>query len=143
MVDKEKDKVNVENFAQNFEKLTVPQKKEISTLFLAHFNEEYEDHKNRISLMEGIVLGLIFGIFGNLAVQYSYPLLLWLSGETAIQALMPSSLIFIISLIVIAITILFYRRRIKSEKEELTGAFANKMAAEDIMHKLEETGEDK
>jgi H+/Cl- antiporter ClcA len=113
------------------------QKEWVKKLFLNHFNEKYENHKNKISLMQGIVLGIVFGIFGNMAVQYSSELLA-IIFESDKQAMLNASIFsFIISVIVIAGAIIYYYYSLKKEEQKMYDALTKRMEAEEILEILQ------
>lgn len=102
------------------------QLKRIGKQFLSHWNDMHELHKSRIDLVNGVFLGLILGVFGNLAVQYSVPILEWVSlGKSDI--LLPSIVVLAVSAFVIAFALITFRKQQKKEKAELSEALNKKL----------------
>jgi type VI protein secretion system component VasK len=108
----------------------------IGKQFLSHWHDMYELHKSRIDLVNGVVLGLIFGVFGNLAVQYSVPILEWVSlGKSDI--LFPSVIVLAVSAFVVAFALITFRKQQKKEKAELSEAFNKKLDTKSLLDEIE------
>jgi hypothetical protein len=70
--EKEKTRQMLNNFDEYLKTFDSSQMSDLGKKFLPYWEDKIEQHKSRIDLIYGVVLGLILGVFENLAAQYSF-----------------------------------------------------------------------
>lgn len=80
-----------------------------------------EEFQRKNDLMTGVILGLIYGIIGNLFVQFFYPVIEGLVNQSYNSVFVASVIVSIVALVIIGYTAFAYRRKLnrvtQSEKK--------------------------
>jgi nitrate/nitrite transporter NarK len=104
--------------------MTTKEETEYELKVFENLNKEWlgraEEHRRRIDLTKGIALGLLYGIMGNLFVQFFYPVvesLILQKYEGFIENVAITSVAFVI---ILWITIRFRGQLVEYKKEEET-----------------------
>lgn len=84
---------------------------------LADARAKIDATRSKIDLMHGIVLGLVFGIFGNLVAQYFYSVLESLVMWRIDRLFYVNAGIFLASVVIVAFAAYYFKRRISSEEK--------------------------
>ena len=79
-----------------------------------HINQE-KFYKSKVDLAEGLILGLLLGIFGNLFVQYLYAFTEGLVAKGVLDYI--NTIMFVIAAVVLVILLYRYRQQLKIANE--------------------------
>ena len=91
--------------------------------FLPSYKERDDFHSSRIDFRNGIVLGLILGIFGNLAVQYSFPMFEGVVLGKYDNVFLGSVLILSISSLILTITLWRFHKLRQDDQKGIEAAY--------------------
>ena len=79
-----------------------------------HIKQE-KFYRSKADIMEGLILGLLLGIFGNLFVQYLYA---FTEGLVAKEVLVYiNTIMFVVAAVILVVLVYIYRQQMKIAKE--------------------------
>ena len=89
----------------------------IAELAIAPFDQQIKEHKRQIDFTKGIAFGLIYGIIGNLFVQFFYPVVEGIVVSRYDNLLLSNLIISIVSFVIIIFTTLQFRKQLRTHEK--------------------------
>ena len=77
-----------------------------------------QEKQRRYDLASGLILGLLYGVIGNLFVQFFYPVIEKIVVNTYDSVFYSDLVVSIVALVLIIVTTLVYWQRLKNLKSE-------------------------